>query len=97
MFELEDRLKAVFGLQDAIVIPAVAESSSSPLNALGAAAADFLLAHLRDGDVLAISGGTAVNAVVQAIETTRPYQVEVVPLLGAIQGQIRIRRELSGY
>ena len=88
LFELEDRLKAVFGLQEAIVIPAVAESSSSPLNALGALAADFLLAHLRDGDVLGIGGGSAISAIVQAIEPVRPYQVEVVPLLGAVQGEI---------
>jgi DNA-binding transcriptional regulator LsrR (DeoR family) len=88
LFELEDRLKAVFGLKDVIVIPSLAESSSSPLNALGSAAADFLLAHLRDGDVLAITPGSTVQAVVQAVETTRPYKIEVVPMLGAIQGQI---------
>src|SRR5512141_2789988 len=69
LFELEDRLKAVFGLKDAIVIPSVPESSSSSLHALGGAAADFLLAHLRDGDVLAITPGTTVQAVVQAIDT----------------------------
>ena len=52
-----------------MVIPAVAETSSSPLNALGNIAAEFLLEHLRDGDVLGIGGGTAINAVVQAIGT----------------------------
>jgi DNA-binding transcriptional regulator LsrR (DeoR family) len=88
LFDLEDRLKAVFGLRDAIVIPAVAESSISPLNALGVAAADFLLAHLRDGDVLGIGGGSAVNAIVQGITPARSYQVEVVPLIGAVQGEI---------
>lgn len=88
LFELEDRLKAVFGLQDAIVIPSVAESSSSPLNDLGAIAADFLLAHLRDGDVLGIGGGTAVSALMQAIVPTRTYEIEVVPLMGAVQGEI---------
>jgi DNA-binding transcriptional regulator LsrR (DeoR family) len=88
LFELEARLKAVFGLQQAVVIPAIAGSSTSPLNPLGAVAAEFLLEHLRDGDVLGIGGGTAVNAVVQAIEPARPYEVEVVPVLGAVQGQI---------
>jgi DNA-binding transcriptional regulator LsrR (DeoR family) len=88
LFDIEDRLKAVFGLQEAIVIPAVAESGSSPLNALGAAAADFLLAHLRDGDVMGIGGGSAVSAIVQAIAPARAYQVEVVPLMGAVQGEI---------
>lgn len=88
LFELEDRLKAVFGLQEAIVIPALAESSSTPLNALGNIAAEFLLEHLRDGDVLGIGGGTAINAIVQAMAPARTYQVEVVPLLGAVQGEI---------
>ena len=88
LFELEARLKAVFGIRDAIVIPAVGDSSSSVLNALGGVAANFILERLRDGDVIGIGGGTAVNAVVEAIEPTRPYQVEVVPILGAVQGQM---------
>jgi DNA-binding transcriptional regulator LsrR (DeoR family) len=88
LFDLETRLKAVFGLQEAMVIPAVSESASSVLNDLGVIAAEFLLNNLRDGDVLGISGGTAVHAVVQAIEPSRSYQVEVVPILGAVQGQI---------
>jgi DNA-binding transcriptional regulator LsrR (DeoR family) len=89
LFELEDRLKAVFGLQEAMVIPALAETSSSPLNPLGTIAAEFLLERLRDGDVLGIGGGTAVNAIVQALAPTRSYEVKVVPLLGAVQGDIR--------
>ena len=88
LFDLEDRLKAVFGLQDVVVIPAVAESGSSPLNSLGAAAAEFLLSHLRDGDVLGIGGGSAVHALYQAISPARSYKVEIVPLIGAVQGEI---------
>jgi hypothetical protein len=71
LFELEDRLKAVFGLQDAVVIPALAETSSLSLNALGNIAAEFLLEHLRDGDVLGVGGGTAVNAVMDALAPSR--------------------------
>jgi DNA-binding transcriptional regulator LsrR (DeoR family) len=88
LFDLEDRLKAVFGLQHVVVIPAVAESGSSPLNALGVAAAEFLLTHLRDGDVLGIGGGSAIHALYQAISPARSYKVEIVPLIGAVQGEI---------
>ena len=88
LFELEERLKAVFGLQDAIVIPAVAESSSTPLNALGNIAAEFLLERLRDGDILGVGGGSAVSAILQAMAPNRKYDIEVVPLLGAVQGEI---------
>jgi DNA-binding transcriptional regulator LsrR (DeoR family) len=88
LFDLEMRLKAVFGLQDAIVIPTMVDSNSSQLNALGAAAADFFLKHLRDGDIVAITPGTTVQATVNAIDSSRSFQIEVVPILGAIQGEI---------
>jgi DNA-binding transcriptional regulator LsrR (DeoR family) len=88
LFDLEARLKAVFGLQEAMVLPAVGDSTTSLLNAIGTVASEYLLDHLRDGDVLGVGGGTAVNAVLQAIEPARAYRVEVVPILGAVQGQI---------
>ncbi len=88
LFELENRLKAVFGLQEVIVIPAVGSTSSSLLNAIGNVGANFLLEHIRDGDILSITPGTTVQAVVQSIEATRQYQVEIVPILGSIQGEI---------
>ncbi|HBX68429.1 MAG TPA: hypothetical protein DEH25_03335 [Chloroflexi bacterium] len=88
LFEIENRLKAVFGLQDAIVIPAIGDTSSSLLNAIGTVAANFLLDHIRDGDVIAITPGTTVQAVAQSLDATRPYQVEIVPILGSIQGDI---------
>ncbi len=90
LFDLETRLKAVFGLQDVIVIPAVEESTSSTLNMLGAVASAFLLEHLRDGEIITIGSGTAVNAVVQSIEPTRTYQMKVVPLFGALQGDMNL-------
>src|SRR5512147_316220 len=57
LFDLEARLKAVFGLQEVMVIPAVGEGSSAPMGTLGSVAADFLLDRLQDGDVIGISGG----------------------------------------
>ena len=88
LFDLEARLKAVFGLNEAIVIPAVGNSSSSLLNAIGTVAADFLLEQLRDGDVVAITPGTTVQVAVQSIDAPRSYQIEIAPMLGAIQGEI---------
>ncbi len=88
LFTLENRLKAVFGLQEVIVIPTLAESGTSTLNALGSVAANFLLDHLRDGDILAITPGTTVQAVARSLDTSKNYQVVIVPILGASQGQI---------
>lgn len=90
LFDLEARLKAVFSLQEAIVIPAVGESTSSLLNIVGTVASSFLLEHMHDGEVIGIGGGTAVHAVVQSIEPSRAYQVKVVPVFGAIQGDMTL-------
>jgi DNA-binding transcriptional regulator LsrR (DeoR family) len=88
LFELENRIKAVFGIQEAIVIPAVGDTSSSLMNAIGTVGANFLLDHIRDGDVVDITPGTTVQAVVQSLEATRQFNVEIVPILGSIQGEL---------
>jgi DNA-binding transcriptional regulator LsrR (DeoR family) len=88
LFELESRLKAVFGLQEAIVIPSVGGSSNSLMTAIGPVAAKYLLENIRDGDILAITPGTTVEAVINSSDTSRQYQIKIVPMLGAIQGNI---------
>ena len=58
------------------------------MNAVGSAAANYLLEHIHDGDVIAISPGTTVRAVIQSLDAQRQYQVEIVPILGSIQGEL---------
>jgi DNA-binding transcriptional regulator LsrR (DeoR family) len=88
LFALENQLKAIFGLQEAIVVPDGGISSSALLNSIGAAAANFLQEQLKDGDILAITPGTTVQAVVQSVDTTHPNNVVVVPILGSLQGDL---------
>ena len=88
LYELENRLKAIFGLQEVIVIPNEGPSSTQSLNAVGSAAANYLLEHIHDGDIIAISPGTTVQAVIQSIDASHAYQVEIVPILGSIQGNL---------
>jgi DNA-binding transcriptional regulator LsrR (DeoR family) len=88
LFDLETRLRAIFDLSDVVVIPQIAEDTTDMAHTLGRAGANYLLEHLRDGDVIGIGGGTAVHAVVQAVASPRPYDVAVVPVLGAVQGRV---------
>ncbi len=88
LFALESRLKAIFGLTDAVVIPAVSESSEAVIRILGQAGATYLLGHVRDGDIIGIGPGQAIHALVQAVEPAREYDVTVVPVVGAVQGQV---------
>ncbi len=86
LYDLEYRLKAIFDLQEAVVIPRIAEDVNTYVHNLGRAGATYLLDHLRDGDVIAIGGGTGVNSVVQALDPSRAYDVKVAPILGGVQG-----------
>ena len=88
LFDLEVKLKAIFGLMEVVVIPPVAEDPMTFIHTLGRAGAQFLLEHLRDGDIIGIGGGTGVYSVVQALEPSRKYEVQVVPVLGAVQGKV---------
>ena len=59
--DLEKRLVAASGLTSAAVTPTLSEKPDTQLAQVGRAAAQLLVDTLRDGDVLAISGGKAMS------------------------------------
>lgn len=85
LFNMEAELQKYFDLQDAWVIPL--EGTETSLRSIGMAGARFLLDHLQDGDVIAIGGGTTIYALVESVMAERKYQVDVVPVVGGIQGR----------
>jgi len=87
LLNLEAALCDQFPLQEALVAPHLSDDSDALIETLGEAAADHLLAQLRDGDTLCISGGRAVQSVVKAIRPERQLAVRVVPATGGIQGR----------
>ncbi|GGO32173.1 transcriptional regulator [Gemmobacter aquaticus] len=87
LMELEKQLIATGLVKAAIVSPTVSENDNTRLSQVGLAAAAHLTETLRDGDVLGISGGKAVAAVVDALTVERPIDVQVVPLTGGVQGK----------
>lgn len=88
LFDLEKRLEETFLIPEVVVLPSGIGDTQALLSALGAAGARYLLEHLKDGDVLAIGGGTTVHAVVEAVNPQRAYQVDVVPIVGGVQGRV---------
>jgi len=85
LFDMETQLQNYFTLQEAWVIPLDDTENSS--RSIGAAGASFLLDHLQDGDIIGIGGGTTIHALVESVVTDRKFQVDVVPMVGGIQGQ----------
>jgi DNA-binding transcriptional regulator LsrR (DeoR family) len=87
LVDLEQRLVDVARLAGSVVTPTVPGSPDSTLQEVGRAAANQLLATLRDGDVIAITGGKAVSALVDNLQPERAVDVTVVPLTGGVQGK----------
>jgi DNA-binding transcriptional regulator LsrR (DeoR family) len=87
LVDLEKELVAAAGLASAVISPTVSGSPGTTLQHVGRAAANELLESLRDGDVIAITGGKAVSAVVENLEPERAFDVTVVPLTGGVQGK----------
>lgn len=86
IFEIEKRLLTLTGLRDAVVVPTLTADTSSTLQTIGSVGADYLLRHIRDGDTICMGGGRTVEALVQAVQPERIYDVQVVPAIGGVQG-----------
>ncbi len=87
LMDLERKLEASGLVKSAIISPTVSNHDGTRLAQVGQAAAAHLAETLRDGDILGISGGKAVAAVVDALSVERPIDVQVVPLTGGVQGK----------
>jgi DNA-binding transcriptional regulator LsrR (DeoR family) len=87
LVDVERRLTEATGLRKAVVTPTVTGNPDTNLQQVGRAAADELLTTIRDGDVIAITGGKAVSAVVANVPHDLACDVTVVPLTGGVQGK----------
>lgn len=74
-------------LQAAVVSPTIAGNPELTLRQVSIVAGNHLLEGLKDGDVIAITGGKAVSEVVENLKPQRAYDVKVVPLTGGVQGK----------
>lgn len=87
LVDMENDVTQRFGLKQSVVTPTVSDNPETTLQMVGRVAANHLLETLRDGDVIAITGGKAVSAVVENLEAERRFDVRVVPLTGGVQGK----------
>jgi DNA-binding transcriptional regulator LsrR (DeoR family) len=88
LFDLENQLEETFLIPEVVVLPSSTGDTLASPSALGAAGARYLLEHLQDGDVIAIGGGTTIHALVEAVKPQRAYRVDVVPVVGGVQGRV---------
>ena len=87
LVELENKLTSNWDIDNALVTPTVTGNLETTLQQVGTAAANLLVENIRDGDIIAITGGKGVSALVDNLRVDRSFNVTVVPLTGCVQGK----------
>jgi deoxyribonucleoside regulator len=82
--ELEDALRARFGLRGVRILLGRGRPTEEILRGLGALAARYVDSVVRQDSVLGISWGKAVHATVQALRPDRRLPITVVQMVGAV-------------
>jgi DNA-binding transcriptional regulator LsrR (DeoR family) len=81
---LERQLEHKYGLDEAIVVPTSRHDTATVAHELGPAAADCLVRSLSAHQVLALTWGTTLLSVVDALPTQNWPNVKVVQMLGGL-------------
>jgi DNA-binding transcriptional regulator LsrR (DeoR family) len=82
--DIERQLELVYGLKEALVVTPSAEATATVVEELGIVAARCLTRGLQGDEVIAVSWGTSVLSVVNALGQTDFPDVRVVQLLGGL-------------
>jgi len=82
--EIERRLEEVYGLKEALVVTCSGHDTSAIVSQLGPVAAARLARCLQGSEVVALSWGTAVLSVVNALPPMDLANVRVVQFLGGL-------------
>jgi DNA-binding transcriptional regulator LsrR (DeoR family) len=82
--ELEDRLAAVAGLREAIVVPAAESDGSAARSMLARGAASYLERVMRDGLVVAVGLSRTIAEMPRWLGNPRPARTSFVSLVGAL-------------
>lgn len=82
--DLERALETHFGLDEAVIVTPSSYDHAAVLHALGPAAADYLMRCLDGTEVLGLSWGTTLLAVIEAIPVHHWAHMRVVQILGGL-------------
>ena len=82
--ELERELEQVFGVEEAIVATPDGDGYEAVLDAIGRAAAEYVVRVMEDGDTLGLTWGNSMLATVEALPNRSFPRSRVVQLLGSL-------------
>ncbi len=90
--DLEEQLGKRLKLSRAIVVPGNSDEDEMVKKEIGRTAAKYMLEILRGGSIIAVTGGTTVGEVAEAIPASQmPHNVLVVPARGGLREEVEIQ------
>ena len=72
------------GLERRLGVKELHVAPETGIEAVGRLGAQFLERTVRRGDVIGLTAGTTLSALVQSVKPARPLDLEIVPLVGAL-------------
>jgi len=82
---LEEKLESMYHLQEAVVVGMDEEQSSDAItHAIGVAAAKYLTDNLKDGDMVGVTWGTTLNAMVASVLPRHCPKCHIVQIIGGL-------------
>lgn len=72
------------GLERRLGVKELHVAPETGIEAVGRLGAQFLERTVRRGDVIGLTAGTTLSALVQSVRPARPLDLEIVPLVGAL-------------
>lgn len=84
---LEKKIKAIYGIETAIVIPSYSNNVENVLRDLGKAGAAYLKQVMKDGMTLALSMGKTLSKVADSLIVEEEIHCNIVPISGGL-GQV---------
>ncbi|WP_418790964.1 sugar-binding transcriptional regulator [Phosphitispora sp. TUW77] len=92
LVDIENSLRERLGLKQAIVVPGDSDSDESVKKELGRVASRHLLGVLKEGSIIAVTGGTTVGEVANAVPISyNPRDLLLVPARGGLGEEVEIQ------
>jgi len=83
--DLEQKLESRYHLDEAIIIESdLPESQKFTSQQIGVAAAEYLIRTIKDNDVIGVTWGTTIRAMVDAVHPIETNNLHVVQILGGL-------------
>lgn len=82
--DLERQFEARFGLDEVVIVSSGSDEPGALAHDLGQAAADYLVRRLQGHEVIGISWGTTLGAVVDALPAQNWPEMKVVQIIGGL-------------